>query len=482
MTVTAKERVQANLSQDKKRRPFLFIMGFSLIFANILAFLFEGRVLYNILDSWQLNGPFYIMLTMAAHFLGLLFSAYFIRGKKASQRVLAASVIFCFLLTLPFLLSLSLLGKFGLVLSGFFSGTLISTLGYFLKAYIRKEDRYKTIADILIFSNLAMTLIYLLDTYLSASLALMVSLFSLLLGSFFLYLFIGKASVLSQSKVKSGEGAGVARSLALLFVFILVITLNSGIMYQVIRPSYQHLTRLTAWYWALPYVVSVFSMRQLSSERKRSPYLYLALIMLMLAFVAFVFLENTARAYLLVNTLLLASFGIFDLFWWTILAEMLDYTDRPNKIFGLGLSANVLGVLIGGVLGYLGQVYRLTHTEIVVFALVVLCASALLLPFLNQRLALLLKHNAYLITYKEMVKAPGQENLNDMLGIDLLTGREKDVLKEILYGKTNRLIAEKLCISESTVKTHAGNIYLKYQVKTRAELISLILGHYLQGM
>jgi len=59
--------------------------------------------------------------------------------------------------------------------------------------------------------------------------------------------------------------------------------------------------------------------------------------------------------------------------------------------------------------------------------------------------------------------------------LDPLTVREQEVLKVLLDGKSNRQIAEMLFISESTVKTHVRNIYSKYDVRSRAELISTVL-------
>jgi len=38
----------------------------------------------------------------------------------------------------------------------------------------------------------------------------------------------------------------------------------------------------------------------------------------------------------------------FCLFWWSILGEMLDYSDNPTQTFGIELSANVFGILCGG--------------------------------------------------------------------------------------------------------------------------------------
>ncbi len=49
--------------------------------------------------------------------------------------------------------------------------------------------------------------------------------------------------------------------------------------------------------------------------------------------------------------------------------------------------------------------------------------------------------------------------------------REKEVVNLLLEGKSNKLIALSLQISESTVEFHLKNIYGKYQVNSRTELI-----------
>nr|WP_319487688.1 LuxR C-terminal-related transcriptional regulator [uncultured Caproiciproducens sp.] len=50
---------------------------------------------------------------------------------------------------------------------------------------------------------------------------------------------------------------------------------------------------------------------------------------------------------------------------------------------------------------------------------------------------------------------------------EILSARELDVLAELAQGITNREIAEKLCISQATVKTHVLNIFGKLGVSTR---------------
>lgn len=52
-----------------------------------------------------------------------------------------------------------------------------------------------------------------------------------------------------------------------------------------------------------------------------------------------------------------------------------------------------------------------------------------------------------------------------------LSSRENDVLKLLLEGKSNKLIASALHISVSTVEFHLRNIYAKFQVGSRMELI-----------
>lgn len=54
-----------------------------------------------------------------------------------------------------------------------------------------------------------------------------------------------------------------------------------------------------------------------------------------------------------------------------------------------------------------------------------------------------------------------------------LTDREIEVLKEVATGKRNREIAERLFISEKTVKNHISNILFKLQVNDRTEAAML---------
>jgi len=56
-------------------------------------------------------------------------------------------------------------------------------------------------------------------------------------------------------------------------------------------------------------------------------------------------------------------------------------------------------------------------------------------------------------------------------GVDDLTPRERDVLRALAFGRSNRDIAARLEIGEETVKTHVGNLLGKLGVANRAQAI-----------
>jgi DNA-binding NarL/FixJ family response regulator len=74
-----------------------------------------------------------------------------------------------------------------------------------------------------------------------------------------------------------------------------------------------------------------------------------------------------------------------------------------------------------------------------------------------------------------MLKLLGEfKKLNEQSGqvINILTPREVEVLKLVAEGNANKLIGEKLFISEKTVKNHLHNVYEKLEVKDRVQAIT----------
>ena len=55
------------------------------------------------------------------------------------------------------------------------------------------------------------------------------------------------------------------------------------------------------------------------------------------------------------------------------------------------------------------------------------------------------------------------------------TARELEVALYVSHGMTTRMIAGQLSISEHTVKSHVASLRLKYNAKTRAHLIAILV-------
>lgn len=66
---------------------------------------------------------------------------------------------------------------------------------------------------------------------------------------------------------------------------------------------------------------------------------------------------------------------------------------------------------------------------------------------------------------------------------DGLTGREREVLRLVGEGATNRLVARQLGISEKTVKNHLSSVFTKLGVTSRSQavLAAFRLGHLSHG-
>jgi len=68
----------------------------------------------------------------------------------------------------------------------------------------------------------------------------------------------------------------------------------------------------------------------------------------------------------------------------------------------------------------------------------------------------------------------------DRLGTQTLNGRERAVLKGVFEGLTNKEIASRLQISESSVKAVMQQLFDKTSVRTRSQLVRIALEHHSQ--
>jgi DNA-binding NarL/FixJ family response regulator len=73
--------------------------------------------------------------------------------------------------------------------------------------------------------------------------------------------------------------------------------------------------------------------------------------------------------------------------------------------------------------------------------------------------------------YAHRLPAVGTPEPSPSTPVSQLTGREHEVLLEIAQGLSNAEIADKLVLSEATVKTHVGRILAKLELRDRVQIV-----------
>lgn len=451
----------------------LSIVVHSLFSSWMLAFLFEGQIFYSLADAYKIDPAVMVFYGVAAIFAGLLLCGLFIKTKKAAKRLFLCSYLFFIAVSMIFFFPPSVFWTAGIIAGSFLAGGCVAAWAFYLKSGTPKNERIKTVADMLILSNVFMILLNMAAIHISPQTGLALAMFMLLCAfAFALKLPADRDAASSEQKENP---VGIARLLVFLCLFIVIITINSGLMYQVVNPAFAHLEWLTSWYWAVPYIAALFIMRNLPRRMNRAYILYVAIAMIGLSFIGFMGLGRGAVSYLVVNTLMLGACGVYDLFWWSILGEMLELHKNPAKILGIGLSANVLGVLLGGLIGNAVTSSNIHSPNPTLLALVVVCVTLVLLPPLHKHLSSLLKGHAYLSEFSGLSVQEQTNQIDRAARFGNLSERESQVASLLLQGKTYRTIAGELYISENTVKYYVKNIYSKFNIQSRAELIDIIL-------
>jgi DNA-binding NarL/FixJ family response regulator len=136
---------------------------------------------------------------------------------------------------------------------------------------------------------------------------------------------------------------------------------------------------------------------------------------------------------------------------------------RLPDIHVIGLTATeddgtILEMLQAGACSYL--IKSMAASDLIKAIRSACSSNPVLPPEIHHRLQRYLGRNRPLHnTYQAASPLPG------------LTRREKDVVKTLLQGYSNKEIARRLYISERTVQTHLSNIFSKMKVASRTEVV-----------
>jgi hypothetical protein len=78
------------------------IAAFSFSFAYVLSFLFEGQVLYSLLNLYGIDTSHYILAAMITHFIGLFTCGMMVRSQKHAKSVMLGAMGLCLAAAIPF--------------------------------------------------------------------------------------------------------------------------------------------------------------------------------------------------------------------------------------------------------------------------------------------------------------------------------------------------------------------------------------------
>ena len=181
----------------------------------------------------------------------------------------------------------------------------------------------------------------------------------------------------------------------------------------------------------------------------------------------YIILQKQAGATLLVFLLSYFFTGILSVYRVGIIADMSDSVNSKGEsmtyLCAFGLIFGRIGEGCGGLMGIKFQENTMLLLTITCFVLVI-------------AVAFFIFHYIYSYIPVPHVVQSHEEIMNSFKAKYVLSGREMDVLELLVDGNSNAEIADRLYVSENTVRFHVSNILKKTGCKSRKELSSLVYG------
>ena len=157
----------------------LSIITFSLFFSWLLAFPFEGQVLYSIVQQHNIDPYAMIFGSITSHLAGLFLCGFLIKTVSAAKRLITFTIAFCMIGSSVFFFDPTILWNISLISSSFLAGACVAAWGFYYKSGTPSNERIRTAADGLIYSNILMIIMNMVAIHLSPYAGLGFSIFIL---------------------------------------------------------------------------------------------------------------------------------------------------------------------------------------------------------------------------------------------------------------------------------------------------------------
>jgi len=471
----------------------------SLLMGWLLSFPYYGPVLQVNAPDYNLLGYSLPFIFIFFHALSFLAGAVFIREVNKWKTLMLAGAVVTTAVHVVLLFAPAGFWPLAMAVTGISSAVYILGWSYPYSETVPVNAKLKVMSAVIIGANI----VYIFNNFLSQVLPpvtlLAVSVLPLVASLLLLVRFSPEEdkdnlAVPYLPSVKKESSTGVLLYLVLC-LFIAGVFIFCGFKYVIIQPSLgDHPLFVFSRY--IPYISVLFLIFLFGDRLKWNFSLYTGISLLGLSYVSFALLYGSTAGLFTSQVLVESAYAFLDLFVWVILGYLAFIYGVPFRIFGFALFTMQVSVMVGE---YIGQYLINTGEQYRMFAALLVAAVIFLvytvMPWLNERMQKdfepVLNNNRDTGPEDSKVSTPGistsgsgkdlqREQPSEKLLLfpdQALTPRETEIVTLLLQGLPNRQIAEKLFISENTLKTHLKNIYPKFGVTRKNEFLSLMINH-----
>jgi DNA-binding CsgD family transcriptional regulator/MFS family permease len=466
------------------------ILSLALYFGWLLSFPFHGPVLSAVAQPKEYMGFSMSSIFIFFHALAYLAAGLVLKAEKKWHRLMLFSLGISIgtVALLPFFPDS--VWPWAMAVLGISSSLFTVGWSYPYATYIPMGGRLRLMATVIIGANIVVIFFNLLTPYLSPTLLLVLNGLPLWIALLLLILFPAHGGLKSFSPASAGKRTVFPVPLLRIFcLFVVGLYLCSGLMYKIMMPYIAAASPQLIYYRFLPYIAVLLIMWCFGKRLQRYFLIYMGASLLGLAFVSFALVYQSTVGLLITTVLIEAAFACLDLFIWTTLGDLALIYGAPFKFFGFVLAAKLSAILFGGLMGTeVFKILEYPHLYTALFALGAISLIFIVIPWLNERI----QKDLYQLLGGDIKQgeethdqegASGEDELGQsffsqaiklLLPEQKLTPRETEIFALLLKGLPNKEISEQLFISENTLKTHLRNIYPKFGVASKRELLYLV--------